>query len=301
MPYNTTNFPVSWGQVMMIVLFIVLLIFLTSCSEAKKAVQNLLEIDPEPKPDLIITETSVTKTNPNGGERFTLSFDVQNQGRGPSGRFLFYPKMSTAPSITLATPQVTAGDGTGIQLIFAGISNLGPSETVTRSVEVVAPSTPGTYYYGACADPVTGESDTTNNCSGDKPAMVRVGLPLTEPSTIPTPSPRSSYGAFAVGRTDTSYGWVLRYGESASEARNNAETACRSLSNAISSCRSVAIFPCGALAVGARPRPAWGVASGSTMSEAQTAAIVQCRNAGGTNCRIATGSSGRAASVCLNR
>ncbi len=30
---------------------------------------------------------------------------------------------------------------------------------------LLAPSTPGTYYYGGCADVVEGESDTTNNCT----------------------------------------------------------------------------------------------------------------------------------------
>jgi uncharacterized protein YjdB len=33
-------------------------------------------------------------------------------------------------------------------------------------VELTAPDTAGTYYYGACVDAVTDESDTTNNCSG---------------------------------------------------------------------------------------------------------------------------------------
>ena len=31
---------------------------------------------------------------------------------------------------------------------------------------VTAPASAGTYYYGLCVDAVTGESDTTNNCSG---------------------------------------------------------------------------------------------------------------------------------------
>ena len=33
------------------------------------------------------------------------------------------------------------------------------------SVDLTAQATPGTYYYGACVDGVTDESDTTNNCS----------------------------------------------------------------------------------------------------------------------------------------
>ena len=34
----------------------------------------------------------------------------------------------------------------------------------SQAVELTAPTSPGTYYYGACVDAVTGESDTTNNC-----------------------------------------------------------------------------------------------------------------------------------------
>ena len=32
-------------------------------------------------------------------------------------------------------------------------------------MDLTAPDTSGTYYYGACVDSVTDESDTTNNCS----------------------------------------------------------------------------------------------------------------------------------------
>ncbi len=40
----------------------------------------------------------------------------------------------------------------------------------TEEIEILEeygePSSPGTYYYGACVDAVTGKSDTKNNCSG---------------------------------------------------------------------------------------------------------------------------------------
>ena len=45
------------------------------------------------------------------------------------------------------------------------MSRLDASESGEESVTLTAPSTPGTYYYGACADSVSDESDTTNNCS----------------------------------------------------------------------------------------------------------------------------------------
>ena len=46
------------------------------------------------------------------------------------------------------------------------VSALVPSAQVSEGIDLYAPSTPGTYYYGACVDAVTGESDTANNCSG---------------------------------------------------------------------------------------------------------------------------------------
>ena len=41
---------------------------------------------------------------------------------------------------------------------------LAASGTSSQSVDLTAPG-PGTYYYGACVDALTDESDTTNNCS----------------------------------------------------------------------------------------------------------------------------------------
>ena len=37
--------------------------------------------------------------------------------------------------------------------------------TSDQSIDLTAPSDAGTYYYGACVDTVTDESDTTDNCS----------------------------------------------------------------------------------------------------------------------------------------
>ena len=45
------------------------------------------------------------------------------------------------------------------------VIGLSVSEASDESVNVTVPSTAGTYYYGACVDPVSGESDTGNNCS----------------------------------------------------------------------------------------------------------------------------------------
>ena len=45
------------------------------------------------------------------------------------------------------------------------VGYLDASETSDESIRLTAPSSPGTYYYGACVDAVSNESDTGNNCS----------------------------------------------------------------------------------------------------------------------------------------
>ena len=64
---------------------------------------------------------------------------------------------------------------------------LSASATSEESISLTAPS-PGTYYYGACVEAVTDESDTTNNCS----TFVRITV--REPPTAGKPGsghPRS--------------------------------------------------------------------------------------------------------------
>ena len=45
------------------------------------------------------------------------------------------------------------------------MDSLAASGRSSESIDLTAPSAPGTYYYGACVDAVADESDTTNNCS----------------------------------------------------------------------------------------------------------------------------------------
>ena len=46
-----------------------------------------------------------------------------------------------------------------------GVSSLPAGDTSAESISLNAPSDAGTYYYGACVESVSGESDTGNNCS----------------------------------------------------------------------------------------------------------------------------------------
>ena len=108
-----------------------------------------------PAPDLVVDTPTVSERAPEAGASFTLSAMVRNQGNGASAfTTLRYHRSSDST--------VTSGDTEVGTDSVSGLSSSGSSD---ESISLTAPSTPGTYYYGACVDAVTGESDTTNNCS----------------------------------------------------------------------------------------------------------------------------------------
>ena len=106
-------------------------------------------------PDLIVESPSVDNTTPTPGQSLTLSATVRNQGTAEvAATTLRYYQSSDA---TITTDDTPVGKD--------AVSELAASTTSEQSSSVPAPSTAGTYYYGACVDPVRGESNTTNNCS----------------------------------------------------------------------------------------------------------------------------------------
>ena len=109
-----------------------------------------------PAPDLVVDAPAVSDSNPTAGARITLSAAVRNQGSGRSDSTTLRYYQSTDSTIT-------AGD---IEVGTDSVFRLGASARGNESVSLTAPAAPGTYYYGACVDGVSGESDTTNNCSG---------------------------------------------------------------------------------------------------------------------------------------
>ena len=110
---------------------------------------------PEPKPDLVVDSPSVDDSGPAAGAQFTLSATVRNDGEGTAAATTLRYYRSTDATITPSDTQV----GTD------AVGELAASGTSDESVSLTAPSTAGTYYYGACVVAVTDESDTTNNCS----------------------------------------------------------------------------------------------------------------------------------------
>ena len=107
-------------------------------------------------PDLVVESPSVSDSTPAPGDTFSFNVRVRNQGDARSGSTTLRYYRSTNSTINSSDAQVSTDSVAGL----SGGSNVSISETL------VAPSSPGTYYYGACVDEVNGESNTSNNCSG---------------------------------------------------------------------------------------------------------------------------------------
>ena len=105
--------------------------------------------------DLTVESPSVSDSNLNAGASFTFSATVRNQGIGQSAATTLRYYRSTNATISRTDTEV----GTD------AVGGLAASAASVESISLTAPSSAGTYYYGACVGSVSGESDTTNNCS----------------------------------------------------------------------------------------------------------------------------------------
>ena len=154
-------------------------------------------------PDLMVASPAVSYDGPAVGVSFTLSATVQNAGDGASESTTLRYYRSTDAEISSSDTEV----GT------AAVAELAASGTSSQSVSLTAPTTAGTYYYGACVDAVEGESDTANNCS----AAVQITVPEPEPgANLVVSSPSVSNSAPAVGTTFTVSALVRNAGDEAS-------------------------------------------------------------------------------------
>ena len=122
------------------------------------------------RPDLTVESPSVSDNTLTTRQSFTLSATVRNQGTGSSAATtLRYYRSSNS---TISTSDTEIGTDT--------VNGLSASGTSAESISLNAPSSAGTYYYGACVESVSGESDTGNNCSD----AVRVTVAtVTPPAT----------------------------------------------------------------------------------------------------------------------
>ena len=108
-----------------------------------------------PAPDLVVESPAVSDSTPAPGARFELSATVRNRGDGDARSTTLRYYRSADAAITTEDTEI----GTDL------VRPLDASETSAESITLTAPDEPGTYHYGACVDPVSGESDAANNCS----------------------------------------------------------------------------------------------------------------------------------------
>ena len=122
-------------------------------------------------PDLQVGTPTVDDANLETGGLFTLSATVTNAGDGaaPATTLRYYRSADATITTTDAQVGTDAVDG------------LAASGTSAEAIALTAPSMAGTYYYGACVDAVSNESNTENNCS----AATQL--------TVPEPPPRMGY------------------------------------------------------------------------------------------------------------
>ena len=172
-----------------------------NCSSSVK-----VEVEEPKYPDLEVGTPTASDTSPETGASFTLSATVTNAGDGESAATTLRYYRSADATISSADTQV------GTDAVRA----LAAAGTSAESVSVTAPATAGAYYYGACVDAVSGESDTTDNCSGS--VQVDASEPPTKPDLTVTLSFTVPDGGIVAGRPFRVGARVANVGEAASDA-----------------------------------------------------------------------------------
>ena len=139
------------------------------------------------RPDLVVEDASVSDDRPTAGDSLTFSATVRNAGRGTAAATMLrvYRSDDATTTSDQEVDTVTVAE-------LAAQPPRPPTDTVTvasasriASETVTAPSSPGTYYYGACVEPVARESDTANNCS----AAIQVTVPEVQVTKPESPRP----------------------------------------------------------------------------------------------------------------
>ena len=177
-----------------------------NCSTSLPVNVQITVTEPAGHPDLVVSAPTVSDSGPAAGATFTLSATVRNAGEGASAATTLRYYRSTDATITTSDTLVGTDE----------VAALAASGSSSQSVDVTAPATAGTYYYGACVDPVSGESDTTNNCA----SSVRVTATVTVPDKpdLVVSAPTVSDSGPAAGATFTLSATVRNAGEGAAAA-----------------------------------------------------------------------------------
>ena len=154
-----------------------------------------------PAPDLVVDAPTVSDSSPTAGASFTLNATVRNQGAGQSAATTLRFYRSTNATISASDTEVGSD----------AVSGLSASGTSDHSTDLRAPSSAGTYYYGACVESVSDETETGNNCSSA--VTVTVG-----PPDLVIGSPSVSHSSPTAGASFTLSATVYNQGNGHSAA-----------------------------------------------------------------------------------
>ncbi len=175
---------------------------------------------PQGAPDLVVTSVSVSDRDPIAGTRITVSATVSNVDDGTA-------QPSTVRFFRSADATITTSD---TEMGTDTITAIAPSGSSSESVELTAPATPGTYYYGACVDAVTGESNTANNCSSSVTVTVTALYPDLEVALTVNAATQYPGKTFSLSATVSNTGdgespsTTLRYYQSADATITTSDT-----------------------------------------------------------------------------
>ena len=106
-------------------------------------------------PDLVVESVTADASSVDTGASFVLRATVRNRGDGDADATTLRYFRSTDATISVADAEIGTDN---VAALRGGASS-------DEVIEATAPSTPGTYYYGACVDAVADETDANNNCS----------------------------------------------------------------------------------------------------------------------------------------
>ncbi len=125
---------------------------------------GLVPIEIEAGPDLEVFGVSVSHSYRKPGQSFTLSVKVRNNGT----------EQAAATTLRYYRSDDVTIDSTDTQLRTAAVNSLASLADRAYSIAVRAPTSEGYYYYGACVESVSGESNTDNNCTGGGRVSVEI-------------------------------------------------------------------------------------------------------------------------------
>ena len=166
-------------------------------------------------PDLVVTSERIGDGTLLPSENFTLSAIVTNSGNAESTSttLRYYRSVDQ----TISTTDTLIGTDS--------IAVLNANGTSDQDITIIAPTTPGTYYYGACVDSLTNESDPSNNCSDAISIVVAAGAPdlvvesveIVPPTFLVPEQEFRLYGTLKNQGTGESTKTTLRYYHSAND------------------------------------------------------------------------------------